>query len=438
MDFIKKWTGIISGPLWYNIAIIFAIGIFLIAASFYWLFPVLNGVEQNVITSQNATTSHTVDLLDLFLDLTFQDLFHFGSHALESVNDYEKLSKIFFGSRHDFLNLLVFDTNGKLLTSLAARGVRAQPQLSGVSAQNNLFFQEALGGKRYISPVFFGPNGPSIQIATPITKNGKIIAVVSGEIDFTLLWGVASKTSVEEGKIYLVDNRGARISDPNIELARSGENLKYREIVNLLVQGRERIEFNRYVNEKNENVLALGLKMPSTGWGVVVEQREAVALKQRNQTLFVAVTFSVASLALLALLIFSTIRLMRAIVSVGRERAERERTIAYIPDGIIEYTGENQILAINPAAKKYLDIAESPPKELYITESAAAFLGFEKLWKVFFPTQKQNVGENVYEITFMSPQKRVLQIITVYIKGIGPLPEQRYLKIIHDVTHERQ
>src|SRR3989338_1920316 len=436
MDFIKKWTRLVSGPLWYNVSIIFAVGIFLVTASFYWLFPVLNGVEQNAIISQNTTASHAIALLDLFLDLTFQDLIHFSGHFLEDINKGETLSEVFFGSRSDFINLLIFNTDGERLGSLVRRDTA--PQFSEISVKNSSFFKEALARKRYISPVFFGPHGPSLQISAPIIRNGKVAAVASSEIDFTLLWGVASKTSVEEGKIYLVDSRGAIISDPDIELARSGENLKYREIVNLLVQGRERIEFNRYVNEKNENVLALGLKMPSTGWGVVVEQREAVALKQRNQTLFVAVTFSVASLALLALLIFSTIRLMRAIVSVGRERAERERTIAYIPDGIIEYTGENQILAINPAAKKYLDIAESPPKELYITESAAAFLGFEKLWKVFFPTQKQNVGENVYEITFMSPQKRVLQIITVYIKGIGPLPEQRYLKIIHDVTHERQ
>lgn len=97
MDFIKRWGTIV------------AVGIFLITASLYWPFPALRSVEQNVVVSQNAVALHAVDLLNLFLDRTFQDLAHFGGHIVDGVGDNKKLSELFFRSRGDFLNLLVFE-----------------------------------------------------------------------------------------------------------------------------------------------------------------------------------------------------------------------------------------------------------------------------------------------------------------------------------------
>ena len=139
------------------------------------------------------------------------------------------------------------------------------------------------------------------------------------------------------------------------------------------------------------------------------------------------------------MLVISTVRLIKALIAVQREREERDRVIAYLPDGIIEYTGENQILTMNPAAKKYLNIAVPIPDELYVTESSVFLPGFERLWGVFSPPFAAREGGqgNIFEITFQTPERIVLQVITVYIKGTGALADQHYLKIIHDITKER-
>ena len=85
-----------------------------------------------------------------------------------------------------------------------------------------------------------------------------------------------------------------------------------------------------------------------------------------------------------------------------------------------------------------MNINQPLPDEFYVIESAEPVKGFERLKKIFFSTHKTEGGQgSSYEVSFDHPERLVLQIITVYIKGLGPLKDQRYLKIIHDVTHER-
>lgn len=438
MGAAKGRIGLVAGPLLYNAGIILGICIFLAAASFYWLFPVLRAIDQNISEAQNIEAQNADALLNLLLDETFSHLIHFGEHAYENRAGEPHVS-VLSQSRPDFLNLAVFGSDGKLLVSASRNGSQEEHHTLSDSVKNSSFFQEAVRDQRYIGPVLLGGAGPSIQIAQAIKKDGEIVAVATSEIDFSLLWEVTKKIPVKDGKIYLVDKLGTIIADPDIDRTRSGENLKYRNVVNLLVVGKEKILRDNYKNENGENVLAFGLKMQKTGWGIVVEKNEDKAMKQRNDTLLVALVFTAASILLITLLILSTLRLAWALVRIDREKSERERTIAYLPDGVVEFTGENQILNINAAAKKHLNITKPIPDELYVVESGALPEGFERLKKIFFQPHKTEGGQgNTGEVVFEHPERLVLQIITVYVKGSGPLKDQRYLKIIHDVTHERQ
>src|SRR3989338_3165770 len=435
---IKERVGLVAGPLLYNAVIIVGICIFFAAASFYWLFPVLRAIDQNISEAQNIEAQNADALLNLLLDETFSHLIHFGEHAYED-RGIEPRASVLSQSRPDFLNLAVFGTDGKLSAFTSRNGSQEAPYKLSDSVNSSYFFQEAIRNQRYIGPVLLSAAGPSIQIAQALTKDGEIVAVATSEIDFSLLWEVTKKIPVKDGKIYLVDKLGTIIADPDIDRTRSGENLKYRNVVDLLVQGKANVLRDNYKNENGENVLAFGLKMQKTGWGIVVEKNEEKAMKQRNDTLLVALVFTAASILLITLLILSTLRLAWALVNIDREKSERERTIAYLPDGVVEFTGENRILGMNPAAKNYLNINQPLPDEFYVIESAEPVKGFERLKKIFFSTHKTEGGQgSSYEVSFDHPERLVLQIITVYIKGLGPLKDQRYLKIIHDVTHERQ
>lgn len=426
------------GPVRQNTVIIIIVFVFLALVSYYWFFPVINRVEEGALKSQRVITLSTADLLSLFLDFTFNDLVEFGAQHLKSPETHDELHEIFLNTRKDFLSIVVLDMNGVPVELPISKNDTANFSFWSVqTTKSSAFFREALEKGRYISPVFFGAAGPTLFISAPIQNNGELKGVVAAEIDFSLIREVVNRAFVESGKIYLVDDRGSIISDPDPERARSGENLKFRKVVGLLVSGEKQTALSEYVNENKKEILAYGTKMPSTGWGIIVEQLKSEVLKQKNQTLAVASTFAGASFILVFLIAFSTARLIKALSSVQKEREERDRTIAYLPDGVIEYTGENRILAINPAAKQYLNISEFYPS-VYVSSNSAIPVGLERLWDIFFPRQEHENGQGgSYEITFEKPEKKIFRIITVYIKGGGFLEDQRYLKIIHDVTHER-
>lgn len=437
LNVAKKRIGLITGPLLYNVVIIFGICVFLVSASIYWLVPVLRTIDQNISDTQYNEAANANILLNLFLDETFSHLIHFGEHAYDEYIDH-KSAHITSESRQDFLNLSVFDTNGSLMLTDSRNSSQPAPFKSTDNVRESSFFQDTMKGQRYIGPVLLGSAGPTIQIAGALKKNGQIVGVATSEIDFSLLWEAAKNIQVKDGKTYLVDQVGTIISDPDINRTRSGENLRYRNVVNLMTQGREVVMRDLYVNEGGDRVIALGLKMKKTGWGIVVEKNEEKALIQKNNTLLAAYAFGVASVLLISMLILSTLRLGKALFNIEREKSERERTIAYLPDGVVEFTGENEILNLNAAAMKYLDITKPMPKGLYVVESGALPEGFGKLKQIFYQLNKTEGGQgNVSEVVFEEPERKVLQIITVYVKGSGPLKDQRYLKIIHDVTHER-
>lgn len=426
------------GPVRQNAAIIVIIFVFLALVSYYWFYPVISRVEEDVLKSQRVIALSAVDMLNLFLDFTFKDLEEFGAQHLVSPELHYKLHNAFLDIRKDYLSIAVFDSDGiPMEQPIARNGITSAFSGDGQSIKNAAFFKEAVNNGRYASPVFFGATGPTLFISALIPSNGGFKGVVAAEIDLSLMREVVNRTLVENGKIYLVDARGIIISDPDPERTRSGESLRFRNVVELLVSGQDQVVLSEYVNENKKEVIAYGAKMPSTGWGIVVEQIKNETLKQKSQTLAVASTFAGASFILVFLIIFSTMRLVKALSATENEREERDRTIAYLPDGVIEYTGENRILAINPAAKQYLNISELH-QDIYISTNSATPVGLEKLWTIFFPGQEQEGGQGgAYEITFEKPEKKTLRIITVYIKGAGHLADQRYLKIIHDVTHER-
>ncbi len=421
-----------------NLAVLIFIIALLVLANYYWFFPLLERAEEQNVLLQRSAALRAQELLLLFLDLTFEDLADFGNRLNDNQADYQETANRIFESRRDVLNLLVADASGQVLFPTLKRD--GTTSLFPASVTEAIFFKEAaLSGKKYISPVFFTPQGPALQISVPISKGGKVVGVIASDIDFTLLWGIVSRISVQSGKIYLVDERGTLIAHPDTARSRGGENLRYLNVVEALVRGNKEVTQSRYVNDEKKPVIAYGLSMPSTNWGIVVEQEEAEALEQRSQAFLVASAFSGVSLILIIMLVISTVRLIRALLGIQREREERDKVIAYLPDGIIEYTGENKILTMNPAAKKYLNITVPIPDELYVTESSVFLPGFERLWGIFSPPFAAREGGqgNIFEITFQTPERIVLQIITVYIKGTGALADQHYLKIIHDITKER-
>ncbi len=437
-DLIRYITKTLVNPgniKWQNIFVISLTAAFLVASSYYLLFPVLKNSETNVENLQNNAAASARELLTLFINLTFEDLVSFGQQLQDEPDKSEKLSSHFLESRKDFINVAVLSPDGKNIGKI---GKNSLTLLTFEITSSAPFFKNALQDKKYISPIFFTGEGPILQIAAPIKQNDKISAIVSAEIDLSLLWRSVEKSQISDGKIYVVDDRGYLIADPDPQKSRAGENLRYREIVNDLIENKP-LSHHHYKNENGIEVVATGIKMPETNWSIIVEQDASKALIQKNQTLFLGIIFAAISALLIFLIARTTVSITRSYLEVQKIREEIERILEYMPNGVIEYTGENEIISINPSAKEYLNIEGQLPPNIKILQNSPLSVNYDKLWSIFYQKDRLQEGGQAksFEITFTEPTRRVLKVITVYVKGIGEPSEQRYLKILHDITLER-
>jgi PAS domain-containing protein len=442
MGSVKVVKGVIgwfsAGLLWQQgYAVIAAFGIFLTIASYVWFFPFLQAVEENIAGVQETIAENADDLLDLFFDNTFADLEEFSKQHLIDEENHPQFHGAFFEAREDFVSVTLYSESGGVIEEIESLNPHKHVDGVGESAelvQNSIFFRIARSDKRYVSPVFIGTNGPSVQIAM-LVQNESSRVVASAELSLSLLQKVVERVPVDIGKIYLIDERGTIIADKDPQRSNSGENLRYREVVELLVRGSERVVLSEYVDENNKQVIAYGLRIQDLKWGIVVEQNKEAVFQQRNRVLLFASTFLIISIILMIVLAVIVRQLILSAARIQREREERERTIAYLPDGVVEYTGENKIIDINPAARKFLNLPKEIPKDLYISETAAPPEGLGRLWDIFFHHEGHEGGQGkTYQIIFDTPVSTKLQIVTVYVKGTGQLDEQRYLKIIHEIT----
>ncbi len=309
---MRKIITYLKNPLWQNLTIIVTTGIWFVIFSLFWLFPAIKRAEDNAIKLQDNVATQTKDLLDQFIRFRFEDITHMGKHMLvdtEHQEDTPQQASAYFEAKSDFLNFTLLDGNGKIITGL--NRTKNQTATPGASLADNLFFIEATSlGKDYISPVYFSKEGPFIRIARLI-KEGNTVGVIMGELDLTVLWKIAKTPIVPDGKVYLVDETGKIIGDPDPLRSRSGEDLKYRNIVSELTKEKTPLSDRQYLNESEIPVMAYGLRMPDTKWSIVVEQNIDKALLQKNQTYIIAIFFTGASLFLMTILLFGTFRIIK-------------------------------------------------------------------------------------------------------------------------------
>lgn len=357
---IIRWLG---NPILQNSFAIVVTSFFLIFIILFFLLPAKQKAEDDAVNLQQKTAIDAQHLIDLFMQIRFEDLENTGNHLWfhhknADHEDIKAASEIFFYAKTDFINISLLDHAGKTILSIDKPGVIVATPSS--SLKNSLSFKKPFEeAVNYISPVYFGSHGPSIQISIPLREDGKIIGAIIADIDFTLLWKVVKTPEIVDGKIYLVDTRGYIIADPDLNRSVSGENLKYRDIINKIVAGENKVPLAIYINENYIPVLSYGLKIPLTGWGIIVEQKLSTALLQKNLTSSATFGFSAISIVLILLLLLGTYRLSKALIKVEREEetisAERNKLaviLSGISDAVIALDSNRNIVTFNKTAEK--------------------------------------------------------------------------------------
>lgn len=155
-------------------------------------------------------------------------------------------------------------------------------------------FLSALSGEISISKVYYldGQSGPYLDIFAPVyqfnngnyvqtyphkithTSNNPVIAVIKMQISLESLSKSIGNIKVgQSGFMYVVDNTGLLIADPNQAYVLERPNLLSRKIINLTLAHKPVSQNNSmYTNENNVLVISKASEIPEINWVAVIEE----------------------------------------------------------------------------------------------------------------------------------------------------------------------
>ena len=144
------------------------------------------------------------------------------------------------------------------------------------------FYLAAMRGEVYWGPVTTTETSePEVTLAVPLEgPNATRIGVIYGVLNLKYLWDVVASGELHySGRGYVVDHLGRLIAADDPNLVRQQLSFADRPLIQRLKSQRGDAAVpiqGSYVNEGGIKVMATGLALPQTGWGVVVEQSQAV------------------------------------------------------------------------------------------------------------------------------------------------------------------
>lgn len=419
----------------------------LIAANVAWLFPTLDELETETYFFHRAVALDVRNQIVTFLEKREKAL----EDATDILNqrsglDQEIISRL-MKENQVFESVSLLDSGGKEVIKNHRFLLVTAADLKARSAED--LFKNIKDQKIYRSSVLIsGTFEPLITIAIPLSKESGFSALVA-EINLKFLLDVVRGVNVGgAGAAYVVDKDGYIIAHPNSSLVFGRNNVLYRGLIKLALEGKEADTRNQslvYKNETGDDVFAVILPLEFVGWAVVVENPRSIALAASRRILNVAIVSFGLEILLLLLLIWNYLNLIRAATLFYDERNQREAILNSLSDGVIEYNSEFQIVLMNPKAETLLGINFNDIKRKAITpDFAKNNPQYKSLVELMYPAlapYSSSVKEipgtpaKTMEIHTSSPELKLAVTLTQVIDQGGNV--RGFLKILHDISRER-
>ncbi len=439
MRFGKLSRAWITDPGVQNWAVIALTFFVFIGIALFYLFPAIRQATQNAADLQLEVASHAQDLLALDLQFTFADLSQMGRNALSSGAG-EGTRPLVLPHDPRFISLIMLDPSGRVIASDSSTNKSSEDYRSA------LFFTKALSGTSYVSPVYLSPSGPLIRVSIPIMQGNSVQAVISAEFDVGLLWNVVQLATIPAGKVYIVDTNGSLIADQNQARSRSGENLSYRTIVSDLEGGQNRVSLIPYINEDRVAVVASGIRMPETQWGVIVEQDANQAFQQRTDTTRLAIEFFLVAIGLLFMLALGSFRLtrlnrqlLRDLNIIEAERKTSQQVIGGVRDSVIALDRDRKIITFNHAAETLIGQSAGMVMGASIESIFTLYDNYEVIpVDRYCPPGAHGSSFERHDVRMVIPKGEVFVDIVSGSIGIGEGTSIGYVLTIHNVTEDRR
>ncbi len=181
-----------------------------------------------------------------------------------------------------FTAMAVLDRNGLEAVKVSERRAYLPGELS--SQSGGVYFQKALQGETYVSPVYTTDKAePYVTIAVPISESpGRIAGVVAAEVNLSFLWHIIGEVKFSDnGRTYLVDGQGNLIAhqDPSLVLKRTNlsEHFKVRKFL-ASPGAKDSSPAEEGVGIRGRRVLSTYMPVRGLGWAVVLTEPVDIAL----------------------------------------------------------------------------------------------------------------------------------------------------------------
>lgn len=227
------------------------------------------GIEKSNLNIANSISSQVeaqinglFDVLRL-LHLT-NDFFYMDPNKSRAI-----LTKITF-EYENINSIQVYDEKGNQILS-------SKNMKTDINVAKEKWFQKTLQEERYVSDSHIEEMLPVIIISMPIKNvSGHIKGVIAANISLKNLAQLAEEYKIgETGNTYIVDRNGVMIA--HIDYSNKvfiPYNAKEAGIEGVLKVLEGNSDVSTYKNENNETVIGAYSYMPSTGFGVIVEQNK--------------------------------------------------------------------------------------------------------------------------------------------------------------------
>lgn len=160
------------------------------------------------------------------------------------------------------------------------------------------------------------------------------------------------------GKVYIVDERGFLITDPDISLVLKRPDLGDRPIVREIIRGKAGVRASRHLNEHGVRVEASGIFVPGLGWAIISEENLTEVNALRNRILLLAAISLSIGAALVAVLAANSRLIAGANVRLRELLAELESVGKMLVRRDLELTRANARLEeLDQVKSEFVSIA---------------------------------------------------------------------------------
>jgi signal transduction histidine kinase/ActR/RegA family two-component response regulator len=273
----------------------------LLVVNLVWLPDTIHDIRETYGELQYVAARGVRDQIESFLNDKKEEIQNHVRRLRPAflAGDYEavrQLGQQFLQREADFVEIGILDAQGQEQVRISRTLTITNRDLEDRSASP--LFQEGRRGEVYWAPVLTTETSePWMAVAVPIERSkGAVAGVAYGIINLKSIWDVTEGFQLNPGgRAYVVDTTGHLIAadDPNLVLQHLPAT--DRPLVRQLLQSSSPPSMplhGEYTNEHHERMMATGVPLTATGWGVVVEQPQAVLYASIQQKLWFAIGLS--------------------------------------------------------------------------------------------------------------------------------------------------